>query len=54
MDDNAKPMKSLKTPFTAGRRPQPDIKALVDRVMDPNGDRAAVEELKKEHTPDGK
>lgn len=46
--------KSLRTPHTAPSGPERDIKALVDRVMDPNGDIAAMEALRKERDPDGK
>jgi hypothetical protein len=46
--------KFLKSPITAGRRPDPDINQLVDRVMDPYGEHAELESLRKEHDDDAK
>lgn len=53
MGERDKPISGkARTPHTPAGRPN-DVKAAVDRVMDPNGDRAALEALRKERHPDG-
>jgi hypothetical protein len=45
-------LRHLKSPITTGKDPAPDIKGIVTKSMDPQGEHAELQALRKEQTRD--